>query len=169
MFIFSIKPTEIARRKVPYGQYSTSASATIFIWSPAVTATCADLDYGTDSLTITNIVDWLHARSWVILCSLWRGSKAERESSKERLLRGRIAFGFRGGKVLKVFKDIKVIKDLKDFSLLFYLAVVVGDAFRADLFDDVAQVLFGVFKDFRVVKVVNDLKGFLSYCFIWLS
>lgn len=107
MFIFSIKPTEIARRKVPYGQYSTSASATIFIWSPAVTATCADLDYGTDSLTITNIVDWLHARSWVILCSLWRGSKAERESSKERLLRG---------KGIKVFKDFNDLKDFSDFK-----------------------------------------------------
>ena len=77
--------------------------------------------------------------------------------------------------VVKVFKDFKVVRDfkifndLKDFSLLFYLAVVVGDTFSANIFDDVAQVLFGVFKDFRVVKVVNDLKGFLSYCFIWLA
>lgn len=54
------------------------------------------------------------------------------------------------------------------YSLFFNSAAVVGDAFRADLLDNVAQLLFGVFKDFRVVKVVNDLKGFLSYCFIWL-
>lgn len=73
-------------------------------------ATCADLDYGTGFPTITNIADWLHARSWAILCSLWRGSKAERESSKERLLHG---------KGIKVFKDFKVVRDfndLKDFS-----------------------------------------------------
>ena len=65
--------------------------------------------------------------------------KQNEKVARNGLLHGRIAFGFRGGKVLKV------IKDLKDFSLLFYLVVVVGDTLRADLFDDVVQVLYFCF------------------------
>ncbi len=57
------------------------------------------------------------------------------------------------------------------YSLFFNSAAVVGDAFRADLLDNVAQLLFCFFKDIRVVrdfKVFNDLKDFLPYYFIWL-
>lgn len=68
------------KNRVRYGKCSTSARATKYIRNRAVTASYADSCYGTNCPTITNIVDWLHARSWVILCSLWRGSKAEREN-----------------------------------------------------------------------------------------
>ena len=63
----------------------------------------------------TSIADWLHARSWVILCSLWRGSKAERENKRARGIPAR-EYCIKGGKVFKGFKVVRDFKDLKDFS-----------------------------------------------------
>ena len=56
------------------------------MWNPAVAAICGDSGYGTDCPMITNIADWLHVKSWAILCSLWRGSRAGLKNKRGAVL-----------------------------------------------------------------------------------
>ena len=61
----------------------------------------------------------------------------EKVSGQEESLHGSITLG--SLKSLIALSSLETLMTLKIFVLLFYLAAVVGDTFRADFFDDVAE------------------------------
>lgn len=65
----------------------------------------------------TSIADWRHVKSWEILCSLWRGSRAERENKRARRILAREYYI----RVVKVFNDPN---DFSDFKILLLRGIV---------------------------------------------